>query len=123
MSKFLKILSENAPDKTSLHQLLKDLTSVLTHLGYDVEETNNGIHIRVSNEEEDEQAATSDKVSQAVGILTTADKAFPPTTGPTTQPVSTQAKQIKSLKDSAMNALVGAVANATKTIQQSLTIK
>jgi hypothetical protein len=71
MSKFLKILSENAPDKSQHHQLLSELLDLLKHLGFDCQETNEGVFIGVA-QEEDAEAATN--TAAATSLLSQKDK-------------------------------------------------
>ena len=63
MSKFLKLLSENAPDKSQHHCLLKDLYELLQHLGFNCEETESGIHISIPHEEDAETATNAAAVT------------------------------------------------------------
>lgn len=118
-SKFLTIVSENCPDTVNHHRLLKNLHNLLNELGFQCKDEENGLYITIAGEaDHSEEEETTDQVSKAVGILTTADKAFPDN-GPTTNLMSPQARRIKSAKKSAMDSLVGAVEQAANTIKKT----
>lgn len=75
MSKFLKLLSENAPDKSQYHELLHELHELLRRIGFDCNKTENGVHFSVIHDEDDESGISSAAIGGALTVVPTAKKA------------------------------------------------
>lgn len=119
MSKFLKLLAETHPSESEKHNLLRDITSLLSDLGFSCKDTEEGIVISIPEIKDEDQEAP-DALSRAVGVITTVDKALPETPGGIKGFLSPQARRIKAVKRDVMDALQTAVLKAASDIKKSV---